>query len=137
MGSFTTQRCSVRPQASPTKHPTSSDELSALTVANLVLFLALPLTRAEMGTMLNPVLRASYSVIGSRIMLNLRGALSKDALESIRMGATIEFLRTTPYYRTEAAYLMFTSAAAERGQDAPQLTSDISLRDCISYPAPA
>jgi len=47
----------------------------SLGVVNLLLLVALPFSRGGLSTMFTPVLRASFSIIGSRIMLNLRGAV--------------------------------------------------------------
>lgn len=46
-----------------------------LGIINLLLLVALPFSRGGLSTMFTPVLRASFSIIGSRIMLNLRGAV--------------------------------------------------------------
>lgn len=55
-------------------------------MSNLVLLSALPVTRSELGVALTPVLRASYSIIGSRLVLNLRGAASSN----LGLGTQIE-----------------------------------------------
>jgi len=46
----------------------------AQSIANLILFLILPLNRSALLPLFTPGLRASCSIIGSRIMLNMRGA---------------------------------------------------------------
>lgn len=47
---------------------------TALGAANLALFSTIPPERSHLTTMLLSAQRASYSVVGSRILLNMRGA---------------------------------------------------------------
>ena len=55
----------------------NSSPSTALGISNLILLTALPTSRVGLTTSLTPVLRCSYSIIGSRIVLNLRGAASR------------------------------------------------------------
>ena len=50
--------------------------LLVLGISNLLFLSALPRERSGLASSLTPVLRCSYSIIGSRIILNLRGAAS-------------------------------------------------------------
>lgn len=47
-----------------------------MSIGNLLIFLVLPESRSALLSIFTPVMRASYSIIGSRIMLNMRGALT-------------------------------------------------------------
>ena len=52
---------------------------------NLVFLVALPLERDVLAVAWTPVLRASFSIIGSRIILNLKGAAKTDPTAAIEM----------------------------------------------------
>ena len=66
-----------------------------LGVTNLLTLLVLPQTRYGLVVMFTPVQRVSYSIIGSRIVLNLRGALEPLNLtgRSVRNVTKLEFAR--------------------------------------------
>lgn len=73
----------------------------ALGILNLVFLAALPANRAALAPMLTPVLRASFSIIGSRLMLNLRGVLMTGD-ESVNLGGT-SALRTSRFRPADVA----------------------------------
>ena len=76
MDSLTTAPCSVSQCLVHSVLLSNNYPSIALGVSNLILLSALPITRAGLSPALTPVLRCSYSIIGSRIILNLRGAAS-------------------------------------------------------------
>ncbi|KAI5116528.1 hypothetical protein M0805_005514 [Coniferiporia weirii] len=63
----------------------------AISITNLILLVSLPPDRIGLGSSFTPVLRASYSVVGGRIMLNLRGVLMPTADESQIVKGTVKF----------------------------------------------
>ncbi|THH01681.1 hypothetical protein EW145_g6871 [Phellinidium pouzarii] len=50
-------------------------DFDSLGISNLILLVVLPINRGDLAASLTPVLRASFSIVGGRIMLNLRGVL--------------------------------------------------------------
>lgn len=55
--------------------------MTALSVSNFVIMLTVPMS-STIASILTPVLRASFSVIGSRIVLNLRSVAAPELANS-------------------------------------------------------
>ena len=61
-------------------------------IANVILLTTVPFTRGGLPSLMTYVMRASFSVIGSRLMLNLRGvffASQADAIDTVSVMVVI------------------------------------------------
>lgn len=70
--------------------------LSATSAANLVIYVVLPVERRGLVASLLPVLRGSMAIVGSRIVLNVRGVLTKGSDHSSNL-STMSFRTPIPY----------------------------------------
>ncbi|EJD02538.1 uncharacterized protein FOMMEDRAFT_29532 [Fomitiporia mediterranea MF3/22] len=80
---------------------------TALGIANLIFLCAMSMTRSGLISCLLPVLRASVSVIGSRLVLNLRGAASQNVEVSIRAGGNVGSMKLV-----DLSYMSFGGSTA-------------------------
>lgn len=69
--------------------------LSATSAANLVIYVVLPVERRGLVASLLPVLRGSMAIVGSRIVLNVRGVLTKGSDHSSNL-STMSFRTPIP-----------------------------------------
>lgn len=67
----------------------------ALQLCNLIFYLSLPPTRQILSAMLAPALLASYSAVGSRLMLNLHAAASQSVVLGTNTGSQDDSVRRT------------------------------------------
>lgn len=67
----------------------------ALQLCNLIFYLSLPPTRQILSAMLAPALLASYSAVGSRLMLNLHAAASQSVVLGTDTGSQHDSARRT------------------------------------------
>ena len=75
----------------PSKSFNQTHTFIALTIGNILFLTALPPERTALQTMFTPVMRATFSIVGSRIMLNLRSVLkaAEVDLSSCNTGISI------------------------------------------------
>ena len=66
---------------------------TALSVSNLVILVTVP-TSSTLATILTPVLRASFSILGSRIILNLKETQAAEAALNRGLDIKLDALRT-------------------------------------------
>lgn len=89
-----------------------------MNICNFVLLLALPV-ESGLASVLTPVSRASFSVVGSRIILNLNGVLTSnttrgEAKEKGRSTMQMEIMNASFCRQPESETLLSAFAPAQR-----------------------